>query len=132
MKMTICPTYTILLSLIVLLISACGGDRGSNLTDETGTTSHDEKECSIDSGVWCQEDLGLLTPAIPSNIPSQILKRIGYITSYNNETKCPNWVSWHLTAEYTDGQCPKTGVPYYDEDGKSYRNWFCYCRNAAR
>lgn len=50
--------------------------------------------------------------------PHQLLTRISYTTSYNKQTKCPNWVSWHLTAEHTDGVFPRRGVPYF-EDGEA-------------
>ena len=52
--------------------------------------------------------------------PEQILKRIGYTTSYNHDTKCPNWVAWHLTAEHTDGPFSRKGVPYYSDYGNVY------------
>lgn len=60
-----------------------------------------------------------MVPAIPGYIHSQILERIGYITSYNHETKCPNWVAWYLTAEHTDGPYLRNGVPYCDEGGSA-------------
>lgn len=46
--------------------------------------------------------------------PHQLLTRIGYVTSYNKDTKCPNWVAWHLTAEHTDGPYPRSGEPYFE------------------
>lgn len=46
----------------------------------------------------------------------QILKRISYTTSYNKDTKCPNWVAWHLTDEHTDGPFPRSGEPYFEND----------------
>lgn len=49
-----------------------------------------------------------------------LLTRIGYISSYNRGTKCPNWVAWHLTAEHTEGLYPREGVPYYADDGTVY------------
>ncbi len=49
----------------------------------------------------------------------QILKRIGYTTSYNKQTKCPNWVAWHLTKEHTDGPYHRSGVPYMDNRGNA-------------
>lgn len=55
-----------------------------------------------------------------SNIqPSQILKRIAYTTSYNKNTKCPNWVAWHLKSENLDGPYHRSGVPYYDDNGSA-------------
>lgn len=32
-----------------------------------------------------------------------ILKRIGYIASYNKTTRTPNWIAWHLTSNHTFG-----------------------------
>lgn len=49
-------------------------------------------------------------------IPEQILRRASYITSYNNETKIPNWVAWHLTAEQTDGPYKRLSNFHEDED----------------
>ena len=45
-----------------------------------------------------------------------ILKRKSYIVSYNKETKIPNWVAWHLTAENTDGDLKRTGGYQEDKD----------------
>ena len=50
----------------------------------------------------------------------QLLIRIAYRTSYNRETRNPNWVSWVLTSEHTDGPYSRKGVPYYAEDGSVY------------
>lgn len=36
-------------------------------------------------------------PAPLKDRPEQILQRKGYTTSYNRDTKNPNWVAWHLT-----------------------------------
>ena len=43
-------------------------------------------------------------PAPLKDRPEQILERTGYTTSYNRETKNPNWVAWHLTREHTRGK----------------------------
>lgn len=54
---------------------------------------------------------------LPKGTPSQILSRIGYTTSYNCNTKCPNWVAWELSRAHTDGPFSRKGVPYYSNDG---------------
>ena len=42
----------------------------------------------------------LLRPApMKKGTPEKILRRKGYITSYNRYTKQPNWVAWELNAE---------------------------------
>ncbi|MDY4218126.1 MAG: hypothetical protein SOX84_05030, partial [Prevotella sp.] len=45
-------------------------------------------------------------PAFVQNAryPEQILHRTGYTVSYNSVTKLPNWVSWQLKADKTDGE----------------------------
>ena len=42
-------------------------------------------------------------PAPLSGVPEQIVRWKAYIVSYNKDTKIPNWVAWHLTADHTDG-----------------------------
>lgn len=45
-----------------------------------------------------------------------ILERKGYTVSYNPDTRIPNWVSWHLTAEHVDGTVKRFGSYMEDED----------------
>ena len=118
--------YIVLLFTTVLVLSACGRDRRHrarhHLTTETEVTSFSSKghgEDASSATEKCSEEEFKLQqiPAMPDYVPSQILERLGYITSYNHDTKCPNWVAWHLTKERTDGPFPRKGVPYYDENG---------------
>ena len=56
---------------------------------------------------------------IPQTLPAvkeQILVRKAYTVSYNSETKCPNWVAWHLTAEHADGEVERDKNFYEDLD----------------
>ena len=109
----------------MLVQSACGREKGSSVCyndlkrTEINEAGHGavNKKTVLKSAFWSQEDMDVLTPAMSSNVPSQILERLGYITSYNNETKCPNWISWHLTKEHIDGPYSRNGVPYYADDG---------------
>ena len=43
-------------------------------------------------------------PAPLKNRQEQILRRTGYTTSYNQQSKNPNWVAWHLTKAHTYGK----------------------------
>lgn len=43
-------------------------------------------------------------PAPQRDVPEQILKRKSYTVSYNKDTRCPNWVAWHLTKAHTYGR----------------------------
>ena len=103
--------YIVLLFTTVLVLSACGRDRRHrarhHLTTETEVTPSSPKghgeDASSATEIWSEEVFELLAPAMPGYVPSQILERFGYITSYNHETKCPNWVAWHLTKDHTRG-----------------------------
>ena len=48
-------------------------------------------------------------------IPEQIIRKSSYIVSYNKDTKIPNWVAWHLTAEHTDGPFRRMSNFYEEE-----------------
>lgn len=56
---------------------------------------------------------------LTENKDEQILSRVGYTLSYNQQTKLAYWVGWHLTSEHTDGPYSRKGVPYYDEEGQA-------------
>ena len=63
---------------------------------------------------------GIVTIANPQLlilVPNQIIEKRNYKLSYNQETKLPNWVSWHLTAEHTDGSWPRADF-YEDEEAQ--------------
>lgn len=81
------------------------------VSDETIKTEIPQITTSVDSSP-------VEIPSMPNNTQSQMLYRLAYCTSYNNETKCPNWVAWCLTSGHTDGPFPRMGVPYYSNDGR--------------
>ena len=55
-------------------------------------------------------------PAPLENVSEQIIRKIAYIASYNKDTKTPNWVAWHLTAEHTDGPYKRLSNFHEEED----------------
>ena len=55
-------------------------------------------------------------PQTLTAVQEQILVRKAYTASYNSETKCPNWVAWHLTAEHADGEVERDKRFYEDLD----------------
>jgi len=58
-----------------------------------------------DTAVSNVDDNGYETPEIVrQGVPSQLLERFSYKTSYNKETRTPNWVGWVLTYDHTDGE----------------------------
>ena len=66
---------------------------------------------SIFSGTKDNSDLPI-TPARTSEI---ILHRTGYTSSYNTETKQPNWVAWHLTKEHVQGKIRRASNAWHED-----------------
>ena len=46
---------------------------------------------------------------------STILYRTGYVTSYNSDTRIPNWVGWVLTDEHTSGKNKRDNIPFHED-----------------
>lgn len=66
---------------------------------------------SVFSGTKDNTDLPI-TPARTSEI---ILHRTGYTSSYNTETKQPNWVAWHLTKEHVQGTIRRASNAWHED-----------------
>ena len=49
-------------------------------------------------------------------VSEQIIQKGTYVVSYNKDTKCPNWVAWHLTAEHADGPYPRLKQFHEEEE----------------
>ncbi len=55
-------------------------------------------------------------PAPLSLISEQLMEKSSYIVSYNKDTKIPNWVAWHLTADHTNGPYGRLSNFHEEED----------------
>ena len=63
-----------------------------------------------------QSELERMIPAPLTDRAEQILWRVGYATSYNRETRIPNWTAWPLKGEHTSGAHKRQGVKYHEDD----------------
>ena len=54
------------------------------------------------------------------DVSEQILYRKNYIVSYNKDTKIPNWVAWHLTAEHISGNSKRLGNAFHEDTEVPY------------
>lgn len=45
-----------------------------------------------------------------------MLRRTGYVTSYNPQTKQPNWVGWRLTADHANGPYKRGGIKFQEDE----------------
>lgn len=66
-----------------------------------------------------EECIDLARIEIPAPLldrPEHILNRLAYTTSYNQETKLPNWVAWQLTAQHTGGPYKRKGIKFQEDE----------------
>lgn len=61
-------------------------------------------------------DDDMLMQKTPVGLSAQILRRTGYVVSYNPETRIPNWVAWKLTADHVTGPYKRKGVEFHADD----------------
>jgi endonuclease G, mitochondrial len=94
---------------IIVLVSTYGCNKLGNLTSFISSSSSSDKETTaattVAETVTDDRHDSYEIPVInEQKVPSQILKRFSYTTSYNKSTRNPNWVGWALTAAHTDGE----------------------------
>lgn len=55
-------------------------------------------------------------PAPLTDRPEKILRRLGYTVSYNEKSRNPNWVAWHLTKNHTYGSFQRKNEVFAEDD----------------
>jgi len=78
--------------------------------DDSDEEDYDDEEYESDVAPKSYE-----IPAKMKGVPEQILKREGYVLSYNKETRIPNWVGWHLTASHADGTVKRPKGAFHED-----------------
>lgn len=54
-------------------------------------------------------------PICQIGVQEVILQRRGYMVSYNQELKLPNWVFWHLTKDHTVGETKRPANAWHED-----------------
>lgn len=114
--------YFLLLIAVVALCScdlaknnkALISEAGKALVEELDQKDGEAGACDASAGS-AEADDKLVMQTSPKGTPEQILKRTGYVASYNKATLLPNWVAWHLTAERTAGSAKRSGVDFAED-----------------
>ena len=112
----------LILSATLLLTAACTGSdkapkkrndvqRRTTLLSEIKTIGTTSKTDERIRKTTIQYEL----PSKLKDRPEIIIKRIGYTVSYNRETRCPNWVAWHLTKNHTSGRNQRSGEIFTED-----------------
>ncbi len=89
-------------------------EAGKALVEELDQKDGEAGVCDASAGA-AEADDKLVMQTSPKGTPEQILKRTGYVASYNKTTLLPNWVAWHLTAERTEGSAKRSGVDFAED-----------------
>lgn len=89
-------------------------EAGKALVEELDQKDGEAWVCDASAGA-AEADDKLVMQTSPKGTPEQILKRTGYVASYNKTTLLPNWVAWHLTAERTEGSAKRSGVDFAED-----------------
>ena len=114
----------LLMMLTVVLALGCKGHQGGEpvaVSQDDATGLYDSRSTSATT----EQKKAVVMYELPAKLtdrPEQLLKRKGYTTSYNSNTKTPNWVAWHLTKSHTYGSAQRSMEKFTeDEDAKGGR-----------
>lgn len=119
---------TIILSLSLLTIACQGETKKGDFTtldkpfiesynnDRTDSPQKSNRKKKTTPKSSFEIKQGLEIPISKANVPSLLLYREGYTTSYNVETRTPNWVAWHLTASHTNGPAKRNGITFQADE----------------
>lgn len=87
--------FIVCILFIALVIGQCNASLYEYALDDK--VAEESPDGSVDSNP-------VEIPQTKSVVSEQIVKRSAYVVSYNRETKIPNWVAWHLTANHAEGE----------------------------
>ena len=105
--------------LLVIAFAMRSFSRQSGLPkgSEEGIVQQKQNEEGEASLIAMPDSVVQLCMAAPlKKTPEIVLQRTSYVASYNQQTRCPNWVAWQLTADHTDGGLKRMNNFHEDED----------------
>ncbi len=104
--------YIFAILLLAVLLKVCGSQSTPLQDDERADTATvAEKSNRVE-----ETSTGRELPAPLADRREMVLKRVGYTVSYNSETRLPNWVAWHLTADHVDGPYSRKGLKFHEDE----------------
>ena len=120
-------TFLLGLAVLTLLFGALGCDfaKGGHkpligsIRQTVETCAVNDTETIVRKNIKYKAPAGddrLLTQLVPKDIPQQLLRRVGYVVSYNPETHIPNWVAWRLTESHTTGPYKRKGIEFQEDN----------------
>lgn len=86
----------------------------TELTNNPDEPEKPERENAPSAAVKTGDPMEL--PALRANSNEIILRRKAYTASYNPDTRLPNWVAWHLTANHVDGPYNRGKLKFREDE----------------
>ncbi len=109
--------YGMVLCLAVALAACADSRKRIEQFSKAYAAQQQMEQLAADAGeVQASTGEGLEVPAPLQGVAEQILKREGYTASYNRDTRQPNWVAWHLTADHTTGPYKREGIKFHEDE----------------
>ena len=105
-------TLLIGLALLSLLFSAsgCKFNHENRKALANGLRQVVEAYAANDTGNAVKAEVEYKAPAGDEAL--LILRRVGYVVSYNPDNRIPNWVAWQLTESHTTGPYKRAGIGF--------------------
>ena len=100
-------------ALIALCLMAAAAVKG--LSGEGRDELSDSPKDKVEAGAPSETDISVLAKLADAE-GEIMLTRVGYTTSYNPQTKQPNWVGWRLTADHVDGEFQRKGIKFHEDE----------------
>lgn len=109
--------YWLFLMLTTIVVSCRNSNVGvsKDADDQRSTTFYQTRTAEVEK-VKKPSVTQYELPAPLTDRPEQILKRRAYTTSYNNKSKTPNWVAWHLTKAHTYGDHQRKNEVFFEDE----------------
>ncbi len=109
--------YWLFLMLTTFVVSCRNSNVGvsKDADDQRSTTFYQTRTAEVEK-VKKPSVTQYELPAPLTDRPEQILKRRAYTTSYNNKSKTPNWVAWHLTKAHTYGDLQRKNEVFFEDE----------------
>ena len=110
----------VLLLALTALVLACQSNKGGEAAQKDGLygSQTSVKPLTAEEQAAVKKARVVRLYEIPAPLkdrPEQILHRKGYTVSYNNATRNPNWVAWHLTKSHTYGSNQRSGEVFTED-----------------
>lgn len=101
------------LVVVALLLSCRRTETQPSGQMSTFTRSQQSRQPQQSQGF--QEPVDLTKQRVGRGVSDKMLTRKAYVTSYNKQTKCPNWVAWTLTKAHTYGSIQRENERFEED-----------------